>query len=86
MSNSGEIDLFIPLAFGTQDKLKNLGLPKYLELNNELISFHEGIILGCDILRTITISSGIVKFSKSELERPDSFWVYQALKKFYNLM
>ncbi len=81
LSNSGEIDLFIPLAFGTQDKLNKYGLEKYLDLNNRLISFHEGIILRSEISRTITISSGIVKFNKSELDRPDSFWIYRDLKK-----
>jgi hypothetical protein len=81
LSNSGEIDLFIPLAFGTQDKLKNYGLEKYLEINNRLINFHEDIILGCEISRTITISSGIVRFNKSELDRPDAFWIYKDLKK-----
>ena len=81
LPNSGQIDLFIPLAFGTQDKLKKLGLKKYLQINNDLISFHEDIILGCEISRTITISSGIVKFDKSELDRPDSFWIYGNLKK-----
>ncbi len=81
LSNSSEIDLFIPLAFGTQDKLKSYGLKKYIELNNELISFHKEIILGSEISRTITISSGIVKFDKSELDRPDAFWIYRDLKK-----
>ncbi len=81
LSNSGEIDLFIPLAFGTQDKLNQYGFEKYLDLNNRLIKFHEDIILGSEISRTITVSSGIVKFNQSELDRPDSFWIYRDLKK-----
>jgi nucleoside-diphosphate-sugar epimerase len=42
ISTSGEINLFVPLAFQTQDKLNEMSKFEYIQKNKDLIDYIEG--------------------------------------------
>ena len=80
ISTNGDIDLYVPLAFQTQDKLNDMSKFEYIKKNTELIHLHTRIIKEHCIERAVFFSSGIVSLTPSDVERADSYWVYKELK------
>lgn len=80
ISKNGEIDLYVPLAFQTQDKLNDMTKFEYIKKNTELINLHAKVIKGHSIKRAVFFSSGIVSLTPSDVERPESYWIYKQLK------
>lgn len=80
ISTNGEIDLYVPLAFQTQDKLDNMTKFEYIKKNTELIDLHARIIKEHYIKRAVFFSSGIVSLTPSDVERSESYWIYKELK------
>jgi len=80
ISTSGEIKLFVPLAFQTQDKLNEMSKFEYIQKNKDLIDLHSKIIQDHTIERAVFFSSGIVTMTPDDLERTESYWVYKELK------
>ena len=80
-NTKGEIDLFIPMAFLTQEKYEYLGSQEYKTINKNIISKHTEIINRSDVKSCISLSSGIVSLTNSDVVRPRSFWEYRSLKQ-----
>jgi nucleoside-diphosphate-sugar epimerase len=80
ISTSGKINLFVPLAFQTQDKLNEMSKLEYIQKNKDLIDLHSKIIQDHAIERAVFFSSGIVAMTPDDLERTESYWVYKELK------
>ena len=79
--SAGDIELFAPFAFMTQEKMNNQGKDYYIQANEYLINCHQQIIESSSINSAISLSSGIVNYEPVTLNRPDSFWAYRDLKR-----
>jgi nucleoside-diphosphate-sugar epimerase len=80
-NSAGDIELFAPFAFMTQEKMNSQSKESYIQANEYLINCHQKIIESSSINSAITFSSGIVSFEPFTLNRPDSFWTYRDLKR-----
>lgn len=75
-----DIDLFIPMAFLTQEKYNSLGPQNYNSINDNIISKHIEILNTSQVKTCVSFSSGIVTREKETLVRPPSFWAYKDAK------
>lgn len=74
------IDLFVPLAFLTQEKYNSLGRNDYQSINRKIISAHLKIFSETQPKSTIYFTSGITNDSSEVLSRPESYAEYKTLK------
>lgn len=75
-----KIDLFIPLAFLTQEKYNHLGPELYRKITHEIISSHSKIIQATKPKTTLYFSSGITSSSVVGIDRAASYLEYRKLK------
>lgn len=77
-----EIDIYIPLAFPTQDKYLSLGRVLYEEACKKIIQNDLSVISARPDLKVLLISSGVVTNPSIFHQSNDSYMKYAEMKKF----
>lgn len=81
----GEFDLYVPLAFLTQEKFQFLGKSDYTSLNLGIIQRDIEVIQRNSLVRVLLMSSGVVIDPSGLQSRIESYRCYADLKKLQEL-